>query len=46
MPDFLDIIEEGVKVNVAIDVKSAFMAALALFLALTLALVIYGKLVR
>ena len=46
MGDILDVVQDGVKVNVAIDIPSAIIAGVTLFFALTLALVVYGKLIR
>lgn len=36
----------GVKVNIAIDYPSAIIAGVVVFLAITLALIVYGKVVN
>ena len=44
MGDLLtDVIRDGVKVNVAIDYPSAIIAGVVIFIGLTLALIVYGK---
>ena len=46
MGDILEVVQDGVKVNIAIDIQSALITSFALFIALTLALLIYGKVIR
>lgn len=46
MDSVLAIIREGVRVQVAIDTRSALTAGVVLFLALVLALTFYGKIIR
>jgi hypothetical protein len=44
MGDLLtDVIKDGVKVKVAIDYPSAIIAGVVIFIAITLALIVYGK---
>ena len=46
MNDVLQIVRDGVKVKIAIDLESAIITSVVLFAALTLALLVYGKLIR
>ena len=39
-------LQDGVKVNIAIDYPSAIIAGVVVFLAITLALIVYGKVVN
>ena len=41
-----ELIRDGVKVNVAVDMQSAIVTAASIFVALVLALLVYGKLIR
>jgi predicted peptidase len=47
MGDLLtDVVKDGVKVNIAIDYPSAITAGVVIFVALTLALIVYGKVIN
>ncbi|MEO0340746.1 MAG: hypothetical protein AAF242_16250 [Bacteroidota bacterium] len=46
MGDVLDIVQDGVNIKHVIDTKSILMLGLAFFLALTLSLVLYAKVIR
>lgn len=47
MGDLLtDVIKDGVKVNITIDLPSAFIAGVTIFFAITLALLVYGKVIK
>lgn len=46
MGDLLELARDGVKVNIAIDLESAIIASVVIFMALTLALLVYGKVIR
>ncbi|WP_282783114.1 hypothetical protein [Phaeodactylibacter xiamenensis] len=45
MGEVLDIIREGITVNIAFDTESAIILGTVLFLALVLALAFYGKVI-
>lgn len=46
MGDVLDIVQDGVNINHLIDTRSILLMGVAFFLAFTLALVIYGKVIK
>ncbi|MEO0341669.1 MAG: hypothetical protein AAF242_20980 [Bacteroidota bacterium] len=46
MGEVLDVVRDGVKVNVMVDTQSAIVLSLSLFAALSLALLLYAKLMR
>jgi hypothetical protein len=45
MGDVIQFLQEGVTVNIAFDVESAVILGVVVFLALTLALLVYGKVI-
>lgn len=45
MDQILDIITEGVKVNIVFDTESAIVLGVVIFLSLTLALAFYGRVI-
>ena len=46
MNEVLDFIRDGVKVNIVFDTESAIVLGVTMFLALTLALAFYGKIIQ
>lgn len=46
MDSVLEIIRDGVRVRIEIDMQSAIISGVVIFLALVLALTFYGKVIR
>lgn len=46
MDKLLEFLQEGVTVNIAFDIESAIILSIVLFLALSLALLLYSKVMQ